>query len=65
MAAPTGRPSSFSGPGVPLNLALVALVVVIIAAVAIGSQVRARRRAEMSKVSGGRKSLVMNLFDRA
>ncbi len=43
---------------------LLPIVVLAGAAVAIASKVRARRRAAKVKVSGGRKSLVMNLFDR-
>jgi hypothetical protein len=48
-----------------LDIALVALAVVALVSVAMASQARARRRAASLKISGGRKSLVRNLFDRA
>ena len=60
-----GRPSSFEAPGVPLNVSLLAVVVLAVSAMVIASRARARRRAANLKVSGGRKSLVMNLFRRA
>jgi hypothetical protein len=44
-------------------LPIVALAVA--AAVVIGSKVQARRRAARVKVSGGRKSLVLNVFGRS
>lgn len=43
---------------------LVALAVLAVAGAAVASQVRARRRASSLKLSGGRKSLVTNLFGR-
>jgi hypothetical protein len=46
-----------------VNVAFV-VVVLAVAAAAIASKVHARRRAAKVKVSGGRKSLAMNLFDR-
>ena len=42
-----------------------ALVVVAVASVAMAWKARARRRAASLRISGGRKSLVKNLFDRA
>ncbi len=48
-----------------MNAAVVALVVVAVVAVVVASQARARRRASELKVSGGRKSLAMNLFGRS
>ncbi len=45
---------------------VVPIVVIAVAAVAIASKVvHARRRAAKLNVSGGRKSLVMNLFGRS
>jgi hypothetical protein len=40
-------------------------VVLAVAAVFVVSRMRARRRLERLKVSGGRKSLALNLFDRS
>lgn len=45
--------------------ALLPVIVVAVGALAVGLKVHARRRAARLKVSGGRKSLVMNLFDRS
>jgi hypothetical protein len=46
--------------------ALLPVVVLAVAAVAIASKVYARRRAAAKlKVSGGRKSLVLNVFGRS
>jgi hypothetical protein len=44
--------------------ALLPVVVLAGAALVIASKVHARRRAAKLKVSGGRKALVLNLFDR-
>jgi hypothetical protein len=44
--------------------AVLPAVVLTVAAVVIASKVRTRRRAAKVKVSGGRKALVLNLFDR-
>ncbi len=65
MAAHTGRPSSFLHQEFPMDVVLVALAVLAVAAAARVSQVRAQRRVASLKVSGGRKSLVMNLFGRS
>jgi hypothetical protein len=43
---------------------LLPLVALAVAAVVIGAKVHARRRAARVKVSGGRKALVLNLFER-
>jgi multisubunit Na+/H+ antiporter MnhC subunit len=48
----------------PLHSALLVSAVVVAAAVAIATKLRARRRYAKQKVSGGRKALVLNLFDR-
>jgi hypothetical protein len=45
--------------------AVLPVVVLAVAAVVIASKAYARRRAAKVKVSGGRKALVLNLFDRA
>ncbi len=42
-----------------------AVVVLAVVSVAMAAQSRARRRAANLKISGGRKSLVRNLFNRA
>jgi hypothetical protein len=48
-----------------LNAAtLLPVVVLAVAAVVIARKVQARRRAAKVKVSGGRKALVLNLFER-
>jgi hypothetical protein len=47
-----------------LDIALVAFAVVAVAVAGVASRARARRRAASLKVSGGRRSLVMNLFGR-
>lgn len=46
-----------------MNLALF-VVLLAVAAVAIASKIHARRRAAKVKISGGRKSLALNLLDR-
>jgi hypothetical protein len=48
-----------------LDVAIVAVVVVAVGSVAMAWKARARRRTASLKISGGRKSLVQNLFDRA
>jgi len=48
-----------------VHVALVPIVILAVAAVAIGAKVHARRRAAKLNISGGRKSLVMNLFGRS
>jgi hypothetical protein len=45
--------------------ALLPAVVVVVTVLAVGLKVHARRRAANVRLSGGRKSLVLNLFDRA
>ncbi len=51
---------------VPLHSALlVSVVLAVAAAVVVASRLKARRRFANLKVSGGRKSLVMNLFGRS
>lgn len=45
--------------------ALLPAVVLAVGALAVGLKVHARRRAANTRVSGGRKSLVLNLFDRS
>jgi hypothetical protein len=48
-----------------VNAAIVLPVVALaVAAVVLASKLRARRRAAKVKVSGGRKALVLNLFER-
>jgi hypothetical protein len=47
-----------------VDVALVAGLIVAFGVSAKVWQVRAQRRAERLKLSGGRRSLVMNLFDR-
>jgi hypothetical protein len=48
-----------------VNVVVPIVVIAAVAAVAIASKVHARRRAARLNVSGGRKSLVMNLFGRS
>ena len=49
----------------PVNIALLPIVVLAVVAVAgVASRVHACRRAAILKLSGGRKSLVLNLFGR-
>ena len=51
---------------VPLHSALLVSVLLAVAASAVvASKLKARRRCANLKVSGGRKSLVMNLFGRS
>jgi hypothetical protein len=64
MAAQTGRPSSFLPSGAFVDIAVVALVVVAVASLAMAWKARARRRTASLKISGGRKSLMQNLFGR-
>ncbi len=64
---PRGRPLSFNAPhgsSVSLHSALLVAVAAVVATVTIAWNLKARRRYANLKVSGGRKSLVMNLFDR-
>lgn len=61
--SPGGHPS-FLAAGVPLDVAVVAVVVVAVVAVAMAWKARARRRAARLRISGGRRSLATNLFDR-
>jgi hypothetical protein len=56
---------SHSRASTPLNSALLPVVALIIAAVAFAARRRARRRWTNRRISGGRKALVLNLFDRA
>ena len=67
MAAPPGgrrlfRSFHHRGP-VPLPLVLAAAAAVAVVVV-MAARVRARGRDELQKISGGRKSLVSNLFKR-
>jgi hypothetical protein len=48
-----------------VSVPVLPIVVLAVAAVVVASKVRARRQAAKLRVSGGRKSLVLNLFDRA
>jgi hypothetical protein len=48
-----------------VDVAVVALAVLAVVSVAMAAKARARRRAASLRISGGRKSLVTNLFDRA
>jgi hypothetical protein len=47
-----------------VNIPVLPAVVLAAAAVFVATKVHARRRAGRLKLSGGRKSLVLNLFDR-
>jgi hypothetical protein len=48
-----------------VNIPVLPVVLLAVAAVVVGSKLYTRRRASKLRVSGGRKSLVLNLFDRA
>lgn len=48
-----------------MDVLVVALVVLAVAAATVVLRARARRRVETLKMSGGRKSLVTNLFGRS
>jgi hypothetical protein len=48
-----------------VNIPVLPVVLLAVAAVVVGAKLHARRQASKLRVSGGRKSLVLNLFDRA
>ncbi len=58
-AVPSNRPSP------PLRSLLPAVLVVVTAAVAYAYRRRERRLWESRRISGGRKALALNLFDRS
>ena len=65
MAARPGGHRHFRHPGASVDVLVVALVLLAVAVAAVVLRARARRRTERLKMSGGRKSLVMNLFGRS